>query len=266
MRPLAPAGMDTRLKSGLRQSTPAPGAAKDRHAVPQCAVPAQVFAMGDAHGDGKWADGEGPVHEVSVAAYSIDATSVTNADFARFVADTGYRTEAETFGFSAVFHLVVSAPPEAVMGPAEGTPWWFGVYGADWQHPGGPDSDLAGLDEHPVVHVSWNDAQAYCGWAGRALPTEAQWECASRGGRARCGGTRGGTRWTVLSTATSGRGGFPVENTLDDGYLTTAPVHTFRPNDYGLWQTIGNVWEWCADWWDPQLLREQRRPRTRPDR
>jgi formylglycine-generating enzyme required for sulfatase activity len=228
------------------------GTASDRHTVPQCAVPAQVFAMGDAHGDGKWADGEGPVHEVTVAAYSIDATSVTNADFARFVADTGFRTEAETFGFSAVFHLVVSAPPEAVMGPAEGTPWWFGVYGADWQHPGGPDSDLAGLDDHPVVHVSWNDAQAYCSWAGRALPTEAQWECASRGGRA-------GRRYPWGDALDSPQhcniwqGRFPVENTLDDGYLTTAPVHTFQPNDYGLWQTIGNVWEWCADWWDPRF-------------
>ena len=129
-----------------------------RHTVPQCAVPAQVFAMGDAQGDGNWGDGEVPVHEVAVAAYSIDATSVTNADFARFVADTGFRTEAETFGFSAVFHLAVAAPREAVMGPAEGTPWWFGIYGADWQHPGGSDSDLTGLDDHPVVHVSWNDA------------------------------------------------------------------------------------------------------------
>ncbi len=206
--------------------------------------------MGDTLGDGKWADGEGPVHEVSVAAYSIDATSVTNADFAEFVGDTGYRTEAESFGFSAVFQLAVAAPSDAVMGPAEGAPWWWGVYGADWRHPGGPGSDLEGLDDHPVVHVSWNDAQAYCGWAGRALPTEAQWECASRGGRA-------GQRYPWGDALDSPhhcniwQGRFPVHNTLDDGYLTTAPVHRFQPNDYGLWQTIGNVWEWCADWWDP---------------
>jgi formylglycine-generating enzyme required for sulfatase activity len=209
-----------------------------------------VFGIGDAQGDGKPGDGEGPVHDVAVGAFSIDATSVTNADFARFAEETGYSTEAETFGFSAVFHLAVAAPPEAVMGPAEGTPWWFGVYGADWRHPGGPRSGLDGLGDHPVVHVSWNDAQTYCSWAGRALPTEAQWECGSRGGRP-------GQRYPWRDDLDSPRhcniwqGRFPLEHTLDDGFLTTAPVHTFEPNDYGLWQTIGNVWEWCPDWWNP---------------
>jgi formylglycine-generating enzyme required for sulfatase activity len=207
--------------------------------------------MGDAKGDGQPADGEGPVHAVSVSAFSIDATSVTNAEFARFVADSGYATEAETFGFSAVFHLAVAAPREAIMGPAAGTPWWYGVYGADWRHPGGPDSDLDGLADHPVVHVTWNDAQAYCSWAGRALPTEAQWECASRGGQA---GQRypWGDELDRPNHCNIWQGRFPAENTLEDGFLTTAPVHTFQPNGYGLWQTIGNVWEWCADWWDPR--------------
>ena len=136
------------------------------------------------------------------------------------------------------------------MGPAAGTPWWFGVRGADWRHPGGPESGLDGLDDHPVVHVSWNDVQAYCAWAKRALPTEAQWECASRGGQAH-------KRYPWGDQLESPRhcniwqGRFPVVNTLDDGYLTTAPVRTFPPNDYGLWQTVGNVWEWCADWWSP---------------
>ena len=247
--PARPAGVVARTVAGTGTGT-GTGIGTVRHTVPQCAVPAQVFAMGDAQGDGNWGDGEVPVHEVAVAAYSIDATSVTNADFARFVADTGFRTEAETFGFSAVFHLAVAAPREAVMGPAEGTPWWFGIYGADWRHPGGSDSDLTGLDDHPVVHVSWNDARAYCAWAGRALPTEAQWECASRGGRA---GQRypWGDALESPERCNIWQGRFPVENTLDDGFLTTAPVHTFQPNDYGLWQTVGNVWEWCADWWDP---------------
>ena len=222
-----------------------------RHTVAQCAVPAQTFAMGDAQGDGKPGDGEGPVHDVTVSAFSIDATSVTNADFERFVAATGYATEAESFGFSAVFHLAVAAPREAVMGPADGTPWWYGVYGADWRHPGGPDSDLDGLDDHPVVHVSWNDAQVYCDWAGRALPTEAQWECASRGGQP-SQRYPWGHDLDSPNHCNIWQGRFPVENTLEDGFLTTAPVHTFQPNGYGLWQTVGNVWEWCADWWDPR--------------
>ncbi|MGW6480436.1 SUMF1/EgtB/PvdO family nonheme iron enzyme [Streptomyces sp. NPDC055059] len=114
--------------------------------------------MGDSSGDRNPADGEAPLHQVALDAYEIDATTVTNADFARFVEDIGYRTEAETFGFSAVFHLVIAAPEEDIVGQPPGTPWWFGVRGADWRRPGGSRSDLDGLDDHPVVHVSWNDA------------------------------------------------------------------------------------------------------------
>ncbi|SED72962.1 formylglycine-generating enzyme family protein [Ruania alba] len=230
------------------------GAGRGQHAVEQCAVPAQTFQMGDADGVGYHADGETPVHPVTVDAFSIDATSVTNADFAAFVEATGYRTESETFGFSAVFHLALAAPEEAIMGRAPGTPWWLGVKGADWAHPGGPNSSVEGLADHPVVHISWNDAEAYCRWAGRTLPTEAQWEAASRGG------TQGhrypwgaefpgdGDQWR----ANIWQGRFPVDNTVEDGFLTTAPVRTFSPNAYGLWQTVGNVWEWCADWFDPR--------------
>ncbi|WP_147918238.1 formylglycine-generating enzyme family protein [Ruania zhangjianzhongii] len=227
-------------------------ASGERHGIEQAVVPAQTFQMGDADGVGYPADGETPVHPVRLEEFSIDATSVTNADFARFVAATGYRTEAESFGFSAVFHLALAAPKEAVMGPATGTPWWYGVQGADWAHPGGPDSSIEGVEDHPVVHVSWNDAAAYCAWAGRALPTEAQWEAASRGGidgvRYPWGGEfpgKGG-KWR----ANIWQGDFPRSNTTEDGFLTTAPVRTFSPNAYGLWQTVGNVWEWCADWFN----------------
>lgn len=225
----------------------------DQHTIAQVSLSGGEFRMGDATGDGNPGDGEGPVHPVVVSPFSIDATTVTNADFARFVAATGYRTEAETFGFSAVFHLAVRAADDELMGPTAGTPWWFGVRGADWRHPGGSRSDLDGLNDHPVVHVSWNDAMAYCRWTGRRLPTEAEWEYASRSG---LDGAR--YPWGDQLLADDGawrcniwQGLFPVRNGLDDGYLTTAPVRAFSPNGFGLWQTVGNVWEWCADWYDP---------------
>ena len=231
-------------------AAPAPrvGGRSRSHAIEQCRVPSQTFAMGDARGDSKWADGEGPVHTVTVSRFDVDATAVTNADFMRFVDNTGYVTEAESFGYSAVFDLALAAPRSAVMGPAAGTPWWLGVMGADWRHPGGPDSSIDGLDDHPVVHVSWNDAMAYCDWAGRALPTEAQWECASRAGH---DGLRypWGDELDRTDRCNIWQGQFPAANTMEDGYLTTAPVRSYASNDYGLWQTVGNVWEWCWDWW-----------------
>ncbi|MBO0848164.1 MAG: formylglycine-generating enzyme family protein [Pseudonocardia sp.] len=221
-----------------------------RHRVEQVDVPAQTFAMGDTLGDGNPADGERPVHQVRLDAFRIDATTVTNADFAAFVDDTGYRTEAETFGFSAVFHLAVRAPRHAVMSRAAGAPWWVGVRGADWSHPYGPSSSLDDLLDHPVVHVSWNDAMAYCRWAGRALPSEAQWEAASRAG---LDGMRfpWGNELDETWRINIWQGEFPTRNTGADGWLATAPVRSYGPNGYGLWQTVGNVWEWCADWWDP---------------
>ncbi|MDX3005498.1 formylglycine-generating enzyme family protein [Kribbella solani] len=206
--------------------------------------------MGNPNGDENGGDGELPVHEVELGGFRIDATSVTNADFARFVDATEYKTEAEIFGYSAVFHLALAAEPDEVMGPASGTPWWAGVRGADWRHPGGSRSDLDGIEDHPVVQVSWNDTVAYCKWAGRRLPTEAEWEYASRGGLE-------GARypWGDELIGDDGihrcniwQGEFPRKNTEEDGFLTTAPVRTFEPNGYGLWQTVGNVWEWCNDW------------------
>jgi len=233
------------------------------HRIEQARIPAGTFMMGDSSGDRNPADGEVPLHEVTLDAFRIDATTVTNDDWAAFVDATGYLSAAEAFGYSAVFHLALAAPEADVMGSATGTGWWLGVRGADWAHPGGSDSDLGGLGDHPVVHVSWNDAVAYCRWAGRRLPTEAEWEYAARGGLA--GRTYpwgdeavddGGWRANIF------QGRFPGQNTGEDGFLTTAPVRTFEPNGYGLWQPVGNVWEWCADRFDPTWYR--RSPATAP--
>jgi formylglycine-generating enzyme required for sulfatase activity len=217
------------------------------HTTEQAFVPAQTFAMGDAQDDGARPDGETPVHDVTLSAYEIDVLTVTVADFRAFVADTGYRTEAEVFGWSAVFHLAVADRGKVVGGMA-GTPWWLGVSGADWAHPNGPTSTAA--PDHPVVHVSWNDAQAYCSWAGRRLPTEAEWECAARGGLPSLRypwGDELPEQWACNVW----QGDFPVTNSLTDGWLTTAPARSYTPNGYGLYQPIGNVWEWCADWFAP---------------
>jgi formylglycine-generating enzyme required for sulfatase activity len=213
-----------------------------------------------AGGRGHAGDGERPVHAVELDAFEIDATTVTNADFRRFVEATGYRTDAERFGTSAVFHLAVAAPPSAIYGAVAAAPWWLSVEGADWAHPDGPASDLEGRGDHPVVHVSHADAQAYCAWAGRSLPTEAQWEAAARGAIARARFPWGDE--IDERRANIWQGTFPTVNTLADGYLTTAPVRSYAPNDYGLWQTVGNVWEWCADWWDPRYY--ARSPRHEP--
>src|SRR3954465_12419683 len=236
------------------EASPPPPAPVGRgeHGIEQVVLEGGSFAMGNTNGDENAGDGETPVHTVELSAYSIDATSVTNADFARFVDATGYRTEAEIFGYSAVFHLALAAEPEEPMGPASGTPGWAGVRGADWRHPGGSRSDLDGIDEHPVVHVSWNDAVAYCKWAGRRLPTEAEWEYASRGGldgaRYPWGNELIDDEWRCNIW----QGDFPRTNTEEDGFLTTAPVRTFQPNGYGMWQMVGNVWEWCGDWFGPR--------------
>jgi len=216
---------------------------------PTAEVPGGSFAMGDAFAEGYPADGELPVHQVSLDPFAIDLHAVTNSQFAAFAGATGYRTESERFGYSAVFHLLFDGGPEELLHAVGGAPWWLTVRGADWRHPAGSRSDWRSIPDHPVVQVSWHDAMAYCRWAGRRLPTEAEWEFAARGGLA-------GARYPWGDELCPGgkphsniwQGTFPSGNTLEDGYLGTAPAHSFPANGLGLRNMAGNVWEWCADW------------------
>lgn len=213
--------------------------------------------MGDPWQDGYPGDGEEYLHEVTVSPYLMAPATVTNERFAEFVAATGYRTTAETAGSSAVFEgLLYPGARQAVVGRVAEAPWWLDVLGANWRCPGGPGSSWKSMPDHPVVHVSWFDAVAYCRWEGSRLPTEAEWECAARGGLVGCRFPWGdelaeeeGYRCNIW------RGQFPDVNTADDGWPGTAPAVSFAPNGYGLYQAVGNVWEWCADWFHPRAYR-----------
>ena len=231
-------------------------------------VPGGEFTMGTTSDLG-WPD-EKPAHRVRVDGFWIDRTEVTNADFGRFVAATGYVTTAERPPELAAIMAQVppgtpppppellvpgslvfrspdgnAAPSSAVSG------WWAWTPGACWRHPEGPGSGIEGKDDHPVVHVSWDDADAYARWAGKRLPTEAEWEYTARGGlegKTYAWGEElpgAGGRWR----ANVWQGDFPTKNTVEDGHARTAPVGSYPPNGLGLSDMAGNVWEWCADWY-----------------
>lgn len=207
------------------------------------------FLMGTDLEEGFPKDREGPATRVTVKDFYIDPFTVTNEEFLRFFLDTGYITEAEKFGSSAVFYKLIADPNERRANrKLPGSEWWLEVPGANWRKPEGKHSDIKDRMDHPVVHVSRNDALAYCKWAGKRLPTEAEWEYAARGGHEQKRFAWGDDLYQDDKIqANIWQGEFPVQNTEEDGYLGTAPVKMFEPNDYGLYQTAGNVWEWCLN-------------------
>jgi len=218
-------------------------------------VAASSFLMGYEGPEAFKNDGEGPIREVQLDPFWLDQTTVTNAQFAKFIEATGYTTESERFGWAFVFIGQLSTSKQRKLRDTkavQGLQWWYAIEGAYWKKPEGPGSTIKKRLDHPVVSVSWNDAVAYARWVGKRLPTEAEWECAARGpssqqmypwgnelepaGKHRC------NVW---------QGNFPITNTAADGYAWTAPARSFRQMDWGFYNMIGNVWEWCADWSSP---------------
>ncbi len=228
-------------------------------------IPGGEFSMGSADPTAgghchEPMDDARPIHRVALSGYFIDATEVTNASFAKFVDATGYVTLAErkptpaempgVAGELLAAGSLVFTPPEQRVKLSNPVAWWRYVAGASWKHPQGPGSSLQGLEQHPVVHIAYEDALAYARWADKDLPTEAEWEFAARGGR-----TGQLYPWGDELTpkgelrANTFQGAFPTRNDARDGYAGTAPVGSFQPNAFGLYDVAGNVWEWTRDWY-----------------
>jgi formylglycine-generating enzyme required for sulfatase activity len=219
-------------------------------------IPGGTFRMGS---DRHYAE-EAPAHQVTVGAFWIDRTPVTNREFRKFVNATGHVTFAELKPDAkdypgALPHMLkagslVFTPPKQPVDLRDWSQWWKLKIGANWRRPYGPRSSISGLDDHPVVHIAYRDALAYAKWAGKELPTEAEWEFAARGGL-------DGAEFAWGDELTPGnrqmantwQGAFPHENLALDGYERTSPVTAFPPNGYGVYDMIGNVWEWTTDWW-----------------
>lgn len=251
------------------QSASAGRAVFDRQRVPVSekpirrdliAIDAGEFLMGSDSGEGYRVDGEGPQRRVTLGAFSIAPYAVTNAEFETFVSETGYLTDAEKSGWSFVFHLHVGAEAKKlVKGVSSEARWWLAVEGACWSRPEGPGSDVANRRNHPVTHASWHDAKAYCRWSQTRLPNEAEWEFAARGGlEAKTYPWGDELLPDGYHRCNIWQGTFPTEDLGSDGYVGTAPVNAYKPNGYGLYNVVGNVWEWCEDWFSPNYHRVTR--------
>jgi formylglycine-generating enzyme len=235
-------------------------------------IAAGAFRMGSE----KHYPEEAPVRVVSVGSFWIDRTPVTNREFRRFVEATGYITVAEKVPDArdypgALPHMLkpgslVFTPPGHPVDLRDFSQWWRYEFGANWRRPYGRGRSNKGLDDHPVVHVCYADTEAYAAWAGKALPTEAEWEYAARGGL-------DGAEYAWGDELTPGgrhmaniwQGEFPLENLATDGYARTSPVGAFPPNRYGLYDMIGNVWEWTTDWFSPRHATEAPSPCCMPE-
>jgi sulfatase modifying factor 1 len=218
-------------------------------------LPGGRFLMGTDYAQGFPLDGEGPVRSVVLNPFEMDATPVTNEAFAAFVRDTHYVTDAERFGWSFVFwsHIPKSRYRSLVEDTVAAAPWWCKVPGASWRTPEGGASSLTTRQDHPVVHVSHNDALAYAQWAGKRLPTEAEWEYAARGGLVQTLFPWGDElEQNGVHHCNVWQGEFPKTDTATDGYAGTCPVRAFPPNGYGIFSVVGNTWDWVADWFGTQ--------------
>ena len=234
-------------------------------------IPGGIYDMGASDGDRMALPHEKPKHTVKVDGFYMDETEVTNAQFSRFIQATNYITTAER---PVDWELIKQQLPPGIPKPhdslllpgsllfkktKESVPnlydfsqWWRWTNGANWKQPEGKGSSIDGKDNHPVVHVSYEDAMAYCHWAGRRLPTEAEWEFAARGGKRDKIYFWGDLTDKLSSYVNSWEGEFPVDNTQADGFEKSAPVKTYPPNGYGLYEISGNVWEWTSDWFSSQ--------------
>jgi formylglycine-generating enzyme required for sulfatase activity len=231
------------------------------------------FAMGASDNQGR--PDEYPRHDVKVNGFWMDVTEVTNAQFAKFVTETGYVTTAEKApdweelkkqlppgtpkpaDSLLVASSIVFVSPTYPVSLHEASQWWTWKKGANWRHPEGPGSSIEGKEHYPVVHISWDDANAYANWAGKRLPTEAEWEYAARGGlkgQPFFWGTEDAEKGTPKANTWQGQ--FPNVNTGWDKFERLAPVKSFAPNRFGLYDMAGNVWEWCADWYHPEYYQQ----------